>query len=258
MATTSIRSRRRGPVPSRSWGAAPTDLWPSLRQWVPERARPPTDLGAGCRCRVTRSAPSPGDDLALVSGSNRVHHIDVTTQDEDAWLRQRYGPEGGTSLAPDWKEWLHGVFVAHGPLPAPEVADLASQAKREGAIRACDLVTADVFVTLGESIQASSIINELGVRVLVNGRVTSGTGLLSIGTAPLTVEVADAIQEEIMDDRRAWPECAIHNSGLHPEVRDAAASWVFRVGNHAVAEIGQLGKRNRPTPRRRAKSKRSR
>ncbi|HTW05929.1 MAG TPA: hypothetical protein VME46_00355 [Acidimicrobiales bacterium] len=54
--------------------------------------------------------------------------------------------------------------------------------------------------------------------------------------------VADAVQEEVMDDRRVWPQCKLHSAGLHTELVDGRASWVCQFGGHAAGAIGQLGR----------------
>jgi hypothetical protein len=124
-----------------------------------------------------------------------------------------------------------------------------------------DLVAADALATLGETIEISTLSDEWGVRVSVDGQVVSGLPLHSIGEVELVVEVADAAQEEIMDDRRAWPECPHHDAGLHPELREGKAIWNCRAGDHQVGHIGHLGeaKISRGAARRRdRKSRRNR
>lgn len=65
--------------------------------------------------------------------------------------------------------------------------------------------------------------------------------LLGATQAEVTIEVADFMQGEVMEDLHAvWPECGSHGVGLHPELASDRASWICRTGNHALAEIGQL------------------
>jgi hypothetical protein len=135
---------------------------------------------------------------------------------------------------------------------------LARCVTEERARRACDLVAADALATLGETIEISTVNDEWGVRVAVDGQVVSGVPLHSIGEVELVVRVADAAQEEIMDDRRVWPECPHHNAGLHAELREGKPIWDCRVGDHQVRHVGHLGEANisRGAPRRRDRKSR--
>jgi hypothetical protein len=161
--------------------------------------------------------------------------------DEEAWIDELFPPEPGGFLAPGWREWLHEVFEAHGPVELGEVQSMARSVIEERAAAACRLVAADAVATLGEPVDVSTATDEWGVRVVVDGQVVSGVPLQSIGEVELTVEVADAAQEEIMDNWRVWPECPHHDSGLHLELRDHQAIWNCRVGDHLVGRVGDLG-----------------
>jgi hypothetical protein len=164
----------------------------------------------------------------------------VTPGDEDAWLEERGGADR-LRLRDDWKDWLHDAYAAHGAVGPEALEELALRAILERGQRACDLVAADILSTLGQTVVALISHGEWGTRVLLDGEETSGAGFVSIGQEELAVEVADAVQEEVMDDRRVWPQCERHNAGLHPELAGGQASWVCRVGGHIVASVGYLG-----------------
>jgi hypothetical protein len=166
----------------------------------------------------------------------------MAASEEDAWIDELYPPEPGAFLAPGWREWLHEVFLISGRVELDELETLVRSVTEERAGAACDLVAADAAATLGEAVAISTVTDEWGVRVVVDGQVVSGVPLHSIGEVELIVEVADGAQEEIMDNWRVWPECPHHDSGLHPELRDHEAVWNCRVGDHLVGRVGDLGK----------------
>ena len=120
--------------------------------------------------------------------------------------------------------------------------DLAAGTIKTRGQRACDLVAADILATLGETVEALISRGQWGTRVVLDGQETSGSGFVSIGEEELAVEVADAVQEDVMDDRRVWPQCQRHRAGLHPDLVGGRASWVCQVGGHTVAAIGHLGR----------------
>jgi hypothetical protein len=78
------------------------------------------------------------------------------------------------------------------------------------------------------------------IRVAYWGQYSTMT-LLGRTRAEIAVEIADFMQEEVMEDlHAAWPECLAHSVGLHPELASGRPSWVCRAGNHVIAEIGGL------------------
>jgi hypothetical protein len=202
-----------------SWPAttATTSSRRGQREYLPQRAS------------VLAYPPAPNNDVV------------VTPADEDAWLEERYGADK-LRLRDDWKDWLHNAYVAHGPVGPEELDDLAAETINTRGQRACDLVAADILATLGETVEALISRGQWGTRVILDGQETSGSGFGSVGEEELAVEVADALQEEAMDDRGVWPQCQRHSAGLHPELVSGRASWVCRVGGHTVAPIGQLGR----------------
>jgi hypothetical protein len=55
-------------------------------------------------------------------------------------------------------------------------------------------------------------------------------------------EVADYVQHQFTtrDPFSTWPVCSEHEAGLHAEVREGRAVWRCRVGQHPVADVGNL------------------
>ena len=144
-------------------------------------------------------------------------------------------------LNPDWREWLHALYLRRGPLPPEDVQRTAEVELRTRAQQAGTVVAADVMSTLGRLADITAGVHFDRVRVVVDGEIANGSGLMSFGPTELLVEVADAVQEIIMDDSTVWPECPQHDAGLHPELVDEGAVWVCRAGGHTVARIGHLG-----------------
>jgi hypothetical protein len=170
----------------------------------------------------------------------------VTTGEEGAWLEELRGDDPDMAIGYDWMEWLHEVYMTRGPLAPSIVEALAQEEALKRAQEAAALVAEDVTATLASPIDITATIEAERVRVIVNGEVASGAGLMSFGPSELLVEVADAAQQMIMDDYRVWPECSQHNAGLHPELDDGQAMWVCRSGRHVIAPIGEL---DRTVPR---------
>ncbi len=76
---------------------------------------------------------------------------------------------------------------------------------------------------------------------MLGGRLANGVGVHSVGVDELTVEVADVVQEEVMERLwSAWPECRRHRLGLHPRMVDGVAVWWCRTGAHVQDRIGDL------------------
>lgn len=164
-----------------------------------------------------------------------------TAEEEERWLQTLSDRDAADPLDPAWRDWLHAVYLDQGPLAMERVLRLAEEALLSRAKEAGTLVATDVTNTTQQTADITAGIHFEAVRVVVNGEVANGVGLMSFDPAELLVEVADAAQEIIMDDRWIWPECPQHDAGLHPELVGAEAVWVCRVGRHTVAPIGQLG-----------------
>ena len=176
-------------------------------------------------------------------------HGAVPTADEQTWLKQLQGADSDTPIAPAWLQWLHEVYTAQGPLEPSTVRSLARAELLRRAQEAAVQVAEDVRATLASPTDITATFDHEGVRVVVNGEIASGVGLMSFDPTELLVEVADYAQELIMDDSRVWPECVQHDAGLHPELDNGQAAWICRVGRHVVAPIGQLRKSISLSPR---------
>jgi hypothetical protein len=67
------------------------------------------------------------------------------------------------------------------------------------------------------------------------------TPLIGINREDVVVEVADFIQDEVIEDLHSpWPVCPDHETGTYAQIVDGEAVWYCRFGGHAVAAIGQL------------------
>jgi PAS domain-containing protein len=163
----------------------------------------------------------------------------VASADEQTWFSQLSGPDTA-EIQVDWREWLHDIYTNHGPLEPSRVLSLARDELLRRAQEAAVLVADDARATLASPAEITATFDHEGVRVVVNGQIASGVGLMAFSPPELLVEVADYAQEMIMDDSRVWPECLQHDAGLHPELDRGQAVWMCRVGRHPVAPIGQL------------------
>ena len=178
---------------------------------------------------------------ALAPVPGRDHDLSVpSAEDEERWLQSLIDEEATDPTDPAWRDWLHALFVDRGTLPTDRVLKLAEEALLTRAREAGKLVEADFAGTTKQVADITAGVHYGSARVVVNGEVANGVGIMSFDRTELLVEVADAAQEIIMDDSWVWPECPQHNSGLHPELVGGEAVWTCRVGRHTVARIGQL------------------
>jgi hypothetical protein len=164
----------------------------------------------------------------------------------EAWIDKVLSASDTRRRDVDWVEWFHEVFRELGPVGAAELARAALAEQRQRATKACALVVADVSATTSRVLGVVAFLDEFDagqfvVRLRLDDTLVNGSGLYSIGIEELTVEVADALQEQVMDDSDVWPVCLDHNAGLHPQLDGGQAAWVCRVGDHRVALIGHLG-----------------
>jgi hypothetical protein len=182
------------------------------------------------------------DSYALATSRFEGHDSCVATaEDEKKWLRQFSNPDSDEPMDPAWRLWLQALYADRGALSPAEVEPLAEAELLNRARDAGRLVAADASGTLGQPADITAGVHFERVRVVVNGEIANGSGLMSFDPSELLVEVADAAQEIIMDDCVVWPECPSHNAGLHPELVDGEGVWVCRVGGHTIARIGHLG-----------------
>ncbi len=124
--------------------------------------------------------------------------------------------------------------------PGPDTAQLVAAAERALAPviadleRACD-IPASIWIA-----------TESGYPTIwvSNGRSSGYAGTpMDENPEVAKAEMADYVQGQLMDQdiERFWPSCLEHGRGLHAEVREGAAVWFCRGGEHAVAAIGHLG-----------------
>jgi len=164
--------------------------------------------------------------------------------EEHNWLISLgFFDRGAAPMAVDWGHWLHLVFVQNGPVSSDELYLMAELATLEIADAACERVSKDVLSSTGTSISVQIVEDDDVCRVEIDGQLASGTGVRSVGLEYLTVDVADAVQEHLMEQLwRPWPECTRHRRGVHPEMAAGSAIWICQAGKHSVSRIGELTK----------------
>lgn len=185
----------------------------------------------------------------------------MATLDEESWLKKLNDPDTDNPIRPDWLEWLHGIYVTQGPLEPTRVESLANDEVLRRAQQAAALVNEDCRSTFPRPTEITAIVYDERVRIVVNGEIASGAGLMSIGPAELLMEVADAAQDLVMESDaqwRVWPECLQHDVGLHPELDNGQAVWACRAGRHIVAPIGRLANVVPKSPRAAKRQERAR
>lgn len=147
----------------------------------------------------------------------------------------------GGSVSAEGRAFLRRVFDQHGPV-APEQAErLGHDHQLAFAREAVALLSRDVSVTTSVEPPPFEYRDEDGsIRLAFWGRYAT-TPIYGLSQAAVTVEVADFMQDEVMEDLHGvWPECREHRTGLHPTLSSDRATWVCRAGAHVVADIGQL------------------
>jgi hypothetical protein len=81
------------------------------------------------------------------------------------------------------------------------------------------------------------------VRIVINDGYTSPS-MWESERPQAFAEVGAYFQEQLDQDIGCWPDCAVHNVGLHAEVHEGTGVWWCRLGEHAVAPIGHLRSRS--------------
>jgi hypothetical protein len=196
------------------------------------------------RPAVPASEQDVGRTGFYVFANERVQSDDRRmTGTADAWLDTVLSPSDHRRNDTDWIEWFRHVFQHQGGLDAGKLDRVALAEQKDRAAKACTLVAADVLATTGRAVTAAPFVDEWDVgqfvvRLRVDDEVVNGNGLDAIGVGELAVEVADAIQEEVMDDRLVWPECPLHNTGLHPELHGGQAESTTASGPRAAGYQG--------------------
>lgn len=179
--------------------------------------------------------------------------------DVNGWLKGLGYETTSVALnAPDWQEWMRQVFVEHGPLNGDDLSSKVTLRMIEGARAASRLVQRDIEATLGRD-RSVSVIEEDGiVFVSLDQYVVWNDPLTSIGAEQLIVDVADRIQEAVMEGHwRVWPECTRHHLGLHPTMVEDEPVWWCRRYAHHVARIGELPHGTTPSTTDSSKARRS-
>jgi hypothetical protein len=210
---------------------------------LPTSTREIAEYGARVGAELRSSASAGCLLMCLLSERSGTTISTVSsTEAEKEWLHSLSDPDAAAPMHPAWQEWLHDLYLQSGPLDRERVERMAEVELLTRAQQAGTLVAADVLATLGRPVAITSALHFERVRLVVDGEIANGAGLMSFDPTELLVEVADAAQEMIMDDSTVWPECPQHDAGLHPELVDGEAVWVCRSGAHTVARIGRLGK----------------
>ncbi len=147
----------------------------------------------------------------------------------------------GGDVSAEGREMLRQVFDQHGPV-SPEQAERIGRERLVALARvAVTLVGYDIAATTDQQAPPFDYREEeTAIRVACRGQPASTT-LFALTQPEMTVEVAEFMQDEVMEDlHRAWPECPQHKAGLHPSSEPNEAVWLCRAGGHVVAAVGAL------------------
>jgi hypothetical protein len=69
------------------------------------------------------------------------------------------------------------------------------------------------------------------------------TTLMGVNRADLVVEVADFMQDEVIEDLHGpWPSCPAHDKGGYAQIANHKPVRFCRFGGHVIAAIGQLSR----------------
>lgn len=150
---------------------------------------------------------------------------------------------GAAEVEQTLRDWLSELYDREGPVGDARVRMAVRDRQFELATWACELVNSDVARTAGCFGRAAPLILGYGVEELVEVEFEGsyqGAGLMGVDPAEVLYQVADKVQDQVMDNQRPWPTCDPHDAGLHAELREGRAVWWCRRGDHLVAEVGQL------------------
>jgi len=204
--------------------------------------------GGGTR----RASPNPGpgiEAIGIAGGCSPAEpctigdNVGVPDAELDEWLAG-LGAPGSAHIDAAVLAWLRSLFETYGPLDSTTFEVAYRLRAAELAKWATDLVSDDVRRTTNLSPSIDLVEFDRGdVIPSYNGNY-SGSSVMSVDPATVLVEVADQLQEGIVEDRRqGWPACHVHDSGAFAELHDGLALWWCRKGKHPLAEIGTLGTR---------------
>lgn len=137
----------------------------------------------------------------------------------------------GSTVPPDAKAMLRRVFDEHGPVSTERAALIGRDHQLAFARSAVRLVGHDIATTTNREAPRFEYQEEDGsIRISYWGQYATSP-IEGLTEADVIVEVADFMQDEVMDDvRGAWPECRRHQAGLHPSLTVSGPGWVCRVG----------------------------
>ena len=146
-------------------------------------------------------------------------------------------PSDPGELAPGAMQFLREIFDERGPVP-PEDVELAQLERQIELARATvELVGGDLRAST--NLQPPPFeyrIDDGGVRVAYWGRYATST-IMAITVPHVVAEVADFMQEEIVEDlHAAWPVCPAHQLGAYSDLADGRAVW------YSHADSGKAGR----------------
>lgn len=152
----------------------------------------------------------------------------------------------GDSVSAGGRTFLRAVFDEQGPVSPDEAQRLGHAHQLACAREAVTLLGRDISATSGLEPPLFEYRDEGdAIRLCHRGQYAT-TPISGLTQAEVTVEVADFIQGEVMEDlHRPWPECREHGTGLHPTLSSDHAAWACRSGPHVIADIGQIPARCR-------------
>ena len=146
------------------------------------------------------------------------------------------------------ESWFRELHDSEGPVPKGLVFARFRQVMLDLATTSVEKVLEDVERTthIRPTVTVDAPDDTLRIEYHSNEDGSSGCtmpSLFAFDTAEALAEVADCLQEYVMEDLfGAWPTCSEHDlGGVHPEVRLGMAVWWCRTGDHSVASIGSLG-----------------
>ena len=167
----------------------------------------------------------------------------------EEWVRAiSHNPTGPANdpgvVSEGWLRWLRRVFDAEGSVSKDVVTRGAVDHQLALANDAANTVLADLHrTTNARPVVEVDVWMDSSIRISIDGGFTAPS-MWEVEHPEALAEVADYFQRQLDQDPiigSIWPACADHDVGLHAEVRGREAVWWCRLGEHAVATIGDLG-----------------
>ena len=114
----------------------------------------------------------------------------------------------GDDLSSSAMAWLHDVFKEHGAISGARLSGLGGEHQLRLARIAFDLVGHDMAATAGLDPPSFEFADEEGsLRRAFRGHYSPSL-LIGLTQSESSVEVADFVQEDVMEDpHQVWPEC---------------------------------------------------